>query len=128
MTGLLGKAKGRPPAWPALQSNVVSESLDGAVHRGDSDEVAVRIGVHERAAENVVMWFFRNLDSSGSPVPVDVVDRRRRTGSHEPDLAGAWGAQDRVLAPTRLQREQDAGGDLERDVAGGAQGGGSCCG
>src|SRR5699024_3567358 len=89
-----------------------------SVHRWDPDEVAVRVGHHEGAAEDVVVGLLHDADALRDPPRVGLVDHRRRTGHHQPDLAGARDVRYGELAPPGPQGEQDARGDLEGHVAG----------
>nr|AAP22077.1 hypothetical protein [Corynebacterium jeikeium] len=93
-----------------------------SVHRGDPDEIAVGVGDHERATEDIVVRLLHDVDSLRDPTREDLVNCGRWSRHHQPDLARARGAWDRVLAASCPQREQNAGGNLESNVAGAGEG------
>lgn len=58
----------------------------GSVHRGDSDEIAVRVRNHECAAEGVVVRLLNDVDALCDPSRDGLVNCGRRPGDHQPDL------------------------------------------
>ena len=93
--------------------------VDGA----NADEVAVWVGDHEGAAEHVVVGLLDHPDALGDPLLVDLVDGVAPAGQHQSELAGARRLQSGVFVVAGPDREQDAGRDLESDIAGAGEGG-----